>query len=456
VKPPLRLLLVCIAATFAASIPTGVASAHSGVQSYVYLSIHDDGLEGRVEFPAADLGRVLGIEFPAAADELLGVAEANDQSIRNYAAEHLTIGDAGSDWPLDFEGVSVLDAAGGYVLVDFTVDRVFDSAPRSFDVTFDGIIHDDPQKDALLIIENDFASATFDNESDFLLGFSAGQETQRVELESGSAWSSVAAVRGLGTDAVREGIVHLLFIVAMVLPVALVATGHRVTGGAPSVATSMRRLGRVFVAYAASHSAVLWLIGLTALDPAARVVGTLVALSLLAVAVHAVVGRADHEVAVIAALAAVQGLGFGFTFLERQLDRSSQLLSLIGFNLGIEVAAVIVVALVVPLLLLIRRTVVAAPALYGGAVAIGAYAVGLTIEQLADVDLGTDRVGNPLRVWPRNLWIMVAATIAAALVAWWAASRGRLRPLVAGAETAAPFPAAPGIPADHDRDPVAS
>ena len=32
------------------------ADAHSGKQSYLYISVYDDGIEGRVEMPAAELG----------------------------------------------------------------------------------------------------------------------------------------------------------------------------------------------------------------------------------------------------------------------------------------------------------------------------------------------------------------------------------------------------------------
>ncbi|NIN63308.1 MAG: hypothetical protein GTO63_01035, partial [Anaerolineae bacterium] len=39
------------------------ALAHSGEETYVYLEIFDDTMEGRVEYPVSDLGDVLGIEI---------------------------------------------------------------------------------------------------------------------------------------------------------------------------------------------------------------------------------------------------------------------------------------------------------------------------------------------------------------------------------------------------------
>ena len=47
------------------------ASAHSGKQSYLYVSLFDDGVEGRVEIPAVDLGPAIGVDlvgFPGGLD----------------------------------------------------------------------------------------------------------------------------------------------------------------------------------------------------------------------------------------------------------------------------------------------------------------------------------------------------------------------------------------------------
>ena len=49
------------------------AGAHSGEESYVYLDIYDSTIEGRVEYPTADLNEVLGTDIA----ESDGDADAN-------------------------------------------------------------------------------------------------------------------------------------------------------------------------------------------------------------------------------------------------------------------------------------------------------------------------------------------------------------------------------------------
>lgn len=404
--------------------------AHSGIQSYVYVSITDSSVEGRVEYPAGDLGAVLGVDFPDDADAAADVAIANADSIRAYSANHLTMEDAGGEWELSFtDDPTILAAAGGYVVIPFTVERSFDGAPRDFRVQYDGIIHDNPERDALFLIENDWGTAQFDNEDEHLLGFSVGMTSQSVELDDVGTLGSVEAVRGLGTDQVRTAIDHLLFVVALLLPVALVTRGGSVHGPAPTVTAAIRRAARLLGVFIAANSVVLWVFGVAAVDLSSDLVGALVAGSLLMMAVYALWRFSPRELLVVGGLGAIQGIGFAHAFVDGRLDRIDTPLALLAFNIGIEVGVVMVAVLVYPLLLLLRRTALASITLYGVAGAISAYAVAWLIERVAGADLDIERFANPMRVWPRNLWLMLLAWVSAGALAAWTAHRGAMRPL---------------------------
>ena len=428
------LLLVATIVTALVGVLLGLAhpaAAHSGKQSYVYLNTYDDGLDGRVEYPARDLGPVLGIDFTDDPAVALTAATANAEAIRAYTAEHLEIGDADSTWGLSFDGaIDVLPVGvGPYIVVPFVVEERFESAPRELVVTYDGIIHTNDQKDAFLLFENDWGTAVFQNEAEEFVGFSVGRTTQIVELDDASMLSSMAGVRGLGTDAVRAGIDHLLFVVALLLPVGLLVAGGRVTDPAPTVESVVRRAAGVLGVYAAAHSITLWVIGLGGLSLPDRLVTSLVAASLLVAALYAVVPFTSRHLALVATLGVVQGLGFGLQFNALDLDRRQPVQSLLAFNVGIAVAVLVISTLVLALLLVLRRTVAAAAVLYGGAAMTAAYAVAWLVERIGDSDLDIERVANPWRVWPRNFWIaLVIIGVAAGLYSW-SASRGKLRPV---------------------------
>lgn len=424
---PLLLLLLAAATVIGAG---SGASAHSGKQTYLYVNLFDDAVDGRIEFPAADLGAVLALDFGTGAGQAASVADANADEIRAYAADHFTISDGDADWDVEFGAVEILPVAGNYIVVPFTVLREFDAAPRSFVMEFDGIIHANDQKDALLHIENDWRSAQFSNEDDPILGFSVGQTVQTVTISDVSTIERTAAARGLGTDAVRTGIDQLLFVVALVVPIGLVARGRTVSDPAPTMPAVARRLARLLGISIVAHSTTLWLVGLGVIDLSTRTTSILVALALLALAVYAVVrfgGR--REDVVVAVLSLVQGLGLGLAFTATGLDRFDTLLPLWSFNLGVVIAVLIVAALTLAVTLPVRRTALAPIALYGTAAAIAGYAIGWLIERIGDTSISMEKVANPLRVWPRNLWIVIVVAILGGAVHWWTASRGRLRPL---------------------------
>lgn len=428
--PTTLLVLVAVVGFAALVLAPSSAHAHSGIQSYVYVSITPTSVDGRVEYPVGDLAEVLDVELgdsPTAATEFV---TAHAAAIRSYTAEHLALADGDGDWPLSFTGdVGVLQAAGGYVVVPFDVEQRFDGAPRSFRAEFDGIIHANPERDALFLIENDWGTARFANEGDHLLGFSVGMTSQAIELDDVGALASMRAVRGLGTDAVRTGIDHLLFVVALVAPVALVARGGHVRGAAPTVSAATRRAATLLLASAVAHSLLLWTLVVAGVDASTDAGGVLVAASVGAMAVYGVWRFTERELVVVVALSAVQGIGFAGDAARLRLDHIDTPLALIAFNIGIEVGVVVVALLVFPLLLALRRTRAAAVALYGVTTVICSYSAAWLIERTGLADIDVARVANPLRVWPRNLWLMLLALAGAGALSAWTARRGELRPV---------------------------
>lgn len=145
------------------------------------------------------------------------------------------------------------------------------------------------------------------------------------------------------------------------------------------------------------------------------------------------------------ALSAVQGLGFAGDAVANDLDRIDKLLALLAFNIGIEFGVVVLALLVFLLLLVLRRTAVAAAALYGITAVICLYSLMWLVDRTGLADINMSRVANPLRVWPRNLWLMLLALACAAALYAWTAQRDRLRPVVTYGE----------VPMD-DRETVAS
>jgi hypothetical protein len=407
-----RLFVAFTAAVAVLACGFGSAEAHSGKQSYLYVSLFDDGVEGRVEIPAVDLSSALGIEIPRNVEEAEAAIADEAPAIREYIAANTSLGDDDGTWRLDVadEGKILATENGLYVTFDVDVDETFDEAPDTFVAEFSVIIESDPERDALLIIENDWSSANFANEGEHLLGFSVGMTEQLVEIETVSTLTAVGEVRGLGTDAVRTGIDLMLIVVALTL---MLTMDRR-------PASTADRTARVALTFIVTFTLTLWASGLGLVDLDQRAAGIAVALTLAATAIAAGFARfgdiADRSTVGLTALVGLGfGIGLGSAFVDAGLGRRRSVLGLIAFEAGAVVAIAIVVACVVVPMLLLRSRRWGDLLTVGLAAVLTAYAIAWLGERGLSEEWPIEEVANPLRVWPRNLWF-VALAIGAALL----------------------------------------
>jgi hypothetical protein len=168
--------------------------------------------------------------------------------------------------------------------------------------------------------------------------------------------SGFAGAFRLGIRHIAEGTDHLLFLIALLLPAPLLALGTR-WGSCASVRVSLIRIVRIVTAFTLGHSLTLALAAFGAVSLLSRPVEVMIAVSILVSAIHAIrpvfPGR---EAAIAAFFGLVHGLAFASALSELGFDGWYRLVSLVGFNLGIETMQLAVVAAILPSLLLLSRT----------------------------------------------------------------------------------------------------
>ena len=410
-----------------------VAFGHTGNESYVYLDIYENTVEGRVEFPINDLNDVLGTDFPKNADRALVAAEAERELLYEYTDQHLELSEqAGGEWPLVFGDLETLGANGGYIIVNFAVDQEFASVPRSFTAAYDGIIHAKPERSALLIIGTDWGSGTFNNEADELLRFTAEQPVQEVDLGGTSFWRGFAGVVILGAEHIEIGSDHILFIVALLLPSVLVFS--KLAGWQPSASfgSSLWRVLKIVTMFTLAHTITLTLGGLGIVEFPPALVETIIAASIILAALHNIRPVLMNKEWIIAF---VFGLfhGFGFAGLlgDLGLTQSRQFVSLLGFNLGIELGQATIILMVFPALFIARRTRAYVPAMHAGSVVLIAVASAWVLDRALGVDLGVDWWVSAVLLWPRSILLIAAMYVAAVALYFFDKRRDALIPDVA-------------------------
>jgi len=200
-----------------------------------------------------------------------------------------------------------------------------------------------------------------------------------------ASFSGFAAAFRLGLRHIAEGTDHLLFLLALLLPAPLLAVAgrwrERVT-----VRRSLAQILCIVTAFTLGHSLTLALAAFGVVELPSRPVEVLIAVSILVSAMHALRPIFPGCEAVVAGFfGLIHGLAFASALSELGFDGWYRVVSVLGFNLGIEVMQLAVVTAMLPSLLLLSRRRGYALLRVGGALFAGIAAMGWIAERLLNL-----------------------------------------------------------------------
>jgi hypothetical protein len=158
-------------------------------------------------------------------------------------------------------------------------------------------------------------------------------------------WRAASTFTGLGITHILGGYDHLLFLLCLVIPL-----------------RGWRQILSVITVFTLAHSFTL-LGSAFHLAPAGRwfppFVETAIAASIVYMALENIMGvRLERRVLITALFGLVHGFGFSYGLQENfQFAGTHLLVSLLGFNVGVEIGQLMVFAVMLPLLALVRRYV---------------------------------------------------------------------------------------------------
>lgn len=377
-------------------------SAHPMPNSVVLLNVHADRIEAEVQIPLVELQAAFG---HAVNDSSAGLVTRLGPQLRAYLTRHIRPQSAdGRDWTVSVSALSVQETQnpinGTYRELTAQVQLLppADANVRRFVFRYDAVLHQVVTHKILVSVRQDWARGHLAEEAPTQVGVIELDIVNNrilplmVNLEggraaSGSAWTGFRAMVELGIRHIADGIDHLLFLLVLLLPAPLVVAGGRWSrfGG---VRYSLRRLLLIVTAFTLGHSLTL-LLGAMVVRYAGWVrlpsqpVEVLIAVSILVSAVHAVrplfPGR---EAWVAAGFGLIHGLAFADTLSNLRLDAGPMALSILGFNLGIELMQLVVIALTIPWLMLLSRTPAYRSVRLAGAWLAGVAAIGWVVERV--------------------------------------------------------------------------
>jgi hypothetical protein len=370
---------VLVAAFVSAAAPS-TARAHKPSDAYLTLRPGAGEGSGRWDLAVRDLDHALILDEDGDGAVTWGELRRRMDEITGYALARLSLQTERGPCVSRAGSPSMVDHSDGAYLV-LPLALGCPSHPKELRVAY-GIFADlDPSHRGIVRIEAGHAG------TDRTLILRPGA-TEVVSLALSPVGLGVFGFVGQGMRHIWEGLDHILFLLALLLPAVLWREGG-VWRPVPSLRSALFDVVKVVTAFTAAHSLTLTLAGLGVASLPPRVVEPAIAVSVLIAALNNLwpVFRANRWT-VAFALGLLHGFGFSTALAESGVAGAGLLAPLLGFNLGVELGQLVVVAAFVPLAFLLRATAVYRRwVLIGGSLAITGFSAVWLIERLLDRSL---------------------------------------------------------------------
>ena len=367
--------------------------AHPMPNSIVLLDIQPDGVAAELQLPLSELQLALGQDVMQHPETL--VKRLRPQ-LAAYLRQHIRlISPESRNWTVAVRNLEVKpieeSISGPYqeLTAHLWLQPPSGSSSRTFTLFYDVIIHQLVTHTALVSIRQDWEAGVH-AEHPVEVGVIRLDVVNntipplQINQEKGGLWSGFKNMVALGLKHISAGTDHLLFLLVLLLPAPLLA-GSKRWGNFGGIRYSIGHLLKVVTAFTIGHSLTLLAGAIGLLRLPSQPVEILIAFSILISAIHAIrplfPGR---EAYVAAGFGLIHGLAFAGTLTNLNLAAQYMALSILGFNLGIELMQLLVVVLVVPWLLLLSQTRFYTGVRLMGAISAAVAALGWILERTTE------------------------------------------------------------------------
>jgi HupE / UreJ protein len=409
-------------------------SAHPSPNTLVFLDIKSNGVAMELRLPVGELGMALNPNAPKTAEQLLG---SFADSLKIYFQSHIrplsmddqkwsvAVGD------ITLENVKNTQERGTLqdIIVKIWLTPPSGTSSRQFILNYDVVMHQVVTHNALVSIRQDWETGIL-SEHPSEVGIIAVEPRNNqifpliINLESKGLWGGFKSMIGLGMKHISEGIDHLLFLLVLLLPAPLFVA-NRKWGQYGGLKYSLLKLIKIITAFTIGHSATLILGTLGVIPFSSKMIEIGIAFSILISAIHALKPIFyQKETYIAAGFGLIHGLAFSDTLTPLHLDSTQMGLSILGFNIGIELMQLGIMAVILPSFILLSQTKLYAPFRIFGAIAASIAAIAWIFERVSNAP-------NFITVWmekalPYGPWLIVFLAIGAVVSYFYFKKKGTL------------------------------
>lgn len=329
---------------------TGAAQAHKASDAYLSLDVDGAQVRGQLDVALRDVDVAIGLDADDDGQITWGELRQQREALAGWALRHVSLSrDAGGTSPCQLEvGALQVDqhTDGTYAVLPLAGRCSGADGPLTLGYRL--MFEQDAQHRGLVRLSLDGAAQS--------LVFSPERPEQRIDATPPSAWTTLHQYVVEGVWHIWLGFDHVLFLLALLLPAVLVWDGRRWQGVA-RLGLAGREVLAVVTSFTLAHSVTLSLATLGWVSLPSRWVESVIALSVVLAAANNLRPTVQGRRWIAAfGFGLIHGFGFASVLADLGLPRDALVLSLVGFNVGVELGQIAIVALFLPLAFRARDT----------------------------------------------------------------------------------------------------
>lgn len=383
------------------------ADAHAPDQSYIFLRVYENAMNVRIEMEVDDINKAIGLNLSKELTEE-GFTPYLSQ-LKAYMMERTSFAANGNEYELEYTGLEIIVLElGTFILLDFDL-KDSEVIPDALTVSYSGIFDKIPNHQGMLVMEYNWKAGVFNNEALVSLIFTPSSTTQELDLTDASVMKGFLTMIWMGVWHIFIGLDHILFLLALVLP----AVVYRIREDSeeetyynkvslPGFGILDRwnpvkkfRPAIIFVLtivtyFTISHCITLSLAALEIVILPSRLVESIIAFSIALAALHIIRPIFKKDWMIAFGFGLFHGFGFASVLGDIGLSGEYLTLSLLGFNLGVELGQIAIICVIFPILYYWRKSKNFSKVLTYGAVLLIAISLYWMVERIFDIDLTLD------------------------------------------------------------------
>jgi hypothetical protein len=399
--------ILCLIVLYFLLIPFNKIYAHHPDNSLLYLKIYENvNIQGDFHINVNELNDVLGLNLKK--HPTIEEVKNFKEKIYSYLTKNTSFSFEGKPYKIVFTNkMSTIDIDfGSFLVINFYLENSHELGDE-IDVTYKVFIEEEPHHRNLLGIEYNWKAGMINNEKIIALEFSNNDWDKTLSFKENSIWTGFKAMIMQGIWHIWIGFDHILFILALLLPAVVT---RRKSTTVPLNANNTKPkftiwgwepvekfrpafiyIVKIITFFTIAHTITLSLASLKILILPSRFVETVIALSIGLAAYHNIKpifkGR-DWIIAFVFGL--FHGFGFASVLSELGFNGEHLSLTLLGFNIGVEIGQLVIIAIIFPVLYIIRKLKVYPKVLVYLSVLLIIISLYWVIERAFDIDFPLD------------------------------------------------------------------